>query len=116
MRRTSLADIARDACARCAVREPTPVCGEADPDAFVQADPERLVTMVEHLLRNAQDATPASGTVRVDVSVLRDVELDATEVAILLTGIDLASVKRRRRYALPPASEISEPSSLETRV
>ena len=87
MRRTSLADIARDACARCAVREPIPVCGEADPDAFVQADPERLVTMVEHLLRNAQDATPASGTVRVDVTVLRDVELDATGTSGLFPAL-----------------------------
>lgn len=43
------------------------------------------------------------------------VELDATEVAILLTGIDLASVKRRRRYALPPVSAMSEPSTIESR-
>jgi transposase len=40
------------------------------------------------------------------------VELDVTEVAVLLTGIDLASVKRRRRYTLPPASANSEPSTI----
>jgi transposase len=43
------------------------------------------------------------------------VELDTTEVAILLTGIDLASVKRRRRYTLPPVSTISAPSRIESR-
>jgi signal transduction histidine kinase len=43
--------------------------------------------MVEHLLRNAQDATPASGTVRVDVTVLRDVELDATGTSGLFPAL-----------------------------
>ena len=39
------------------------------------------------------------------------VELDTTEVAILLTGIDRSSVKRRRRYSVPPTNTICESSA-----
>jgi len=31
--------------------------------AIVNADPERLTTILDHVIRNAQDATPASGSV-----------------------------------------------------
>ena len=31
--------------------------------AIVQADPERLTTILDHVIRNAQDATPAEGAV-----------------------------------------------------
>jgi signal transduction histidine kinase len=37
-------------------------------DVFVEADPERLTMIVEHVIRNAQDATPEDGTVSVTVS------------------------------------------------
>lgn len=91
VRRASLADVARDACARCAVREPQPTCGDLDGAAIVLADPERLTMMVEHLLRNAQDATPATGTVRVEVSIEGEADADATSTsglypALLLDG------------------------------
>ena len=39
------------------------------------------------------------------------VEMDATDLALLLSGIELASVKRRRRYAFDAA----KPTALETR-
>jgi len=77
VRRASIADIARDACARCAVRQPIPALAVLEP-AAVQADPERLGMMIEHLIRNAQDATPATGQVRVEVSLQRDAEIDPT--------------------------------------
>jgi signal transduction histidine kinase len=50
-------------------------------DAMVEADPERLATMVEHLIRNAQDATARDGMVRVEVSVERGVELEPLGVS-----------------------------------
>jgi signal transduction histidine kinase len=78
MRRTSLAEVAGEACRRCAVRTPVPVCEPVSDDACVEADPERLGMMVEHLIRNAQEATPADGTVRVSLSVSRDLRLDST--------------------------------------
>jgi signal transduction histidine kinase len=76
-RRVSLATLAREACERCAVREPVPRCEGLAPDALVKADPERLCMMIEHLIRNAQDATPPSGSVRVAVAVRRNVEVES---------------------------------------
>jgi putative PEP-CTERM system histidine kinase len=78
IRRISLLDIAREACSRCAVRQPVPTCGTLDPEAVVHADPERLGMMVEHLIRNAQDATADSGVVRIEVALERNVEVDST--------------------------------------
>jgi len=75
-RRISLAEVAAAACVRCAVRAPVPARGDLASDAFVDADPERLGMMVEHLIRNAQDATPEDGSVRVEVAVTRDAQLD----------------------------------------
>ena len=37
-------------------------------DAWVDADPERLTMIVEHVIRNAQDATPEEGSVVLSVS------------------------------------------------
>jgi signal transduction histidine kinase len=50
-------------------------------DAYVEADPERLGMMVEHLIRNAQEATPAGGRVRVAVSVVRDAPIDPLDTS-----------------------------------
>jgi len=80
-RRVSLATVTREACERCAVREPRPQFGELAPDALVEADPDRLGMMIEHLIRNAQDATSLDGVVRVEVSVQRGVELEPIGVS-----------------------------------
>ena len=76
VRRVNLAELAREACAKCAVREPAPQLVVADAGAAVQVDPERLGMMVEHVIRNAQEATPPGGEVRVEVSFERGVEID----------------------------------------
>jgi putative PEP-CTERM system histidine kinase len=68
-RRVSLPELARRACARCSARRPVPVCGDVTDDAWVEVDPERLTMIIEHVLRNAQDATPEDGTVAVSVSL-----------------------------------------------
>ena len=67
-RRIKLAEVARRACERCSSRQPAPRCGSLVEDAWVEADPERLTTIVEHVIRNAQDATSADGSVVVSVS------------------------------------------------
>lgn len=77
-RRVALADLAREACSRCAVRPPGPRCSDLDPAAFVEADPERLGMMIEHLIRNAQEASAASGEVAVAVSIVRDMQIEST--------------------------------------
>jgi len=77
-RRVALAELAREACGRCAVRQPEPRCSDLDASAFVEADPERLGMMIDHLIRNAQEASPASGAVAVAVSIVRDTQLEST--------------------------------------
>jgi putative PEP-CTERM system histidine kinase len=106
VRRTNLADLAKEACARCAVREPVPLCGDLDRDAVVLADPERLAMMVEHLLRNAQDATEPGGAVRVDVKVERDVEVDVTGTSGLFPVLALDGAATVRLGGEAPASRI----------
>ncbi|MFO1407108.1 MAG: XrtA/PEP-CTERM system histidine kinase PrsK [Steroidobacteraceae bacterium] len=60
-----LSEVARRACERCAAGRPLPTL-ELDPLGIeVECDPDRLVAVVEHLVRNAQDATPDTGHVRV---------------------------------------------------
>ena len=65
--RVDLADVAREAVRRCSVRQPRPALQRCDL-ALVQANPERLTTVIEHVIRNAQDATSAEGSVSVAVS------------------------------------------------
>jgi putative PEP-CTERM system histidine kinase len=65
--RVDLADLAREAVGRCSTRQPRPVLHECE-TALVQANPERLTTIIEHVIRNAQDATRAEGTVSVAVT------------------------------------------------
>lgn len=66
MNTAELVDVAQRAARRCASRAPVPqVVGLARPTVF--ADIERLVSVIEHALRNAQEATPADGEVRVEV-------------------------------------------------
>jgi putative PEP-CTERM system histidine kinase len=68
-RRVSLGDIARKAVKRCAVRSPVPTCTLAEEDLWVEADPERLTMIVEHVIRNAQDACAEDGTVSIVVGL-----------------------------------------------
>ena len=65
--RVDLADLARAAVGRCSARQPRPVLHACE-TAPVQANPERLTTVIEHVIRNAQDATQAEGTVSVAVT------------------------------------------------
>jgi putative PEP-CTERM system histidine kinase len=68
-RRIALAEVARSACERCSARRPLPSCGGVIENAWVDADPERLTMIVEHVIRNAQDATPEDGSVVLSVSI-----------------------------------------------
>jgi putative PEP-CTERM system histidine kinase len=66
-RRISISAVARNAAERCAERAPVPTCIGADDDVWVEADPERLTMIVEHVIRNAQDACGDDGCVCVIV-------------------------------------------------
>jgi putative PEP-CTERM system histidine kinase len=70
-RRVRVADLLQRAVERCAPRKPVPRI-ETDTDASVEADPERLISVVEHIVRNAQDATPEDGTITVHAASRED--------------------------------------------
>lgn len=54
----------------CAGRVPAPVLAGSAVPVAVNVDAERLSMVLQHLVRNAQDATPASGTVRVEIETV----------------------------------------------
>jgi len=62
-----LAEIAREAVRRCSARLPRPVL-QVEVGPTVDADPERLTAILEHIIRNAQDATDEEGSIEVSVA------------------------------------------------
>ncbi len=66
-RRTDLCAVVRRAVSRLQVRAPVPQSNVPDQRINVIADPERLGMVVEHVIRNAQDATPADGDITVSM-------------------------------------------------
>ena len=66
-RKLQIDDVVRSAIERCAVRSPVPTLDQSAPGAKVEADLERLVSVLEHAIRNAQDATSEKGSVRLSV-------------------------------------------------
>lgn len=65
---------------RCAVRQPAPVMEIAAEELPVACNADELINAVEHLIRNAQDATPAIGRVVVALrSVANQVELTVSD-------------------------------------
>ena len=81
-RLVSVAEVARRAAERCALRRPVPVVSIREESAVVVADPDRLAAALEHAIRNAQDATPADGSVSVTVSA----DGDDCVIAVTDTG------------------------------
>jgi putative PEP-CTERM system histidine kinase len=62
-----LGDLAAEVATRCAGRKPEPLIEPGPPGLSVRADPERLTAAIEHLVRNAQDATPDTGEVALEL-------------------------------------------------
>ncbi len=64
-RAADLNELARSAVERCKARMPMPTfAGESQP-TLVNVDPDKLVSVLEHVIRNAQDATPEVGSVEI---------------------------------------------------
>ena len=93
IRQVQVGAAVRAAIERCAMRPPMPLLEEPVPLAVIEADHERLVSAVEHAIRNAQDATSESGSVRVSV------ELRSNRVAVVIsddgTGMDAEFIRER---------------------
>jgi putative PEP-CTERM system histidine kinase len=80
--RVSIREVLEKAVRRSEPREPAPTLSFDGDDLLVKADPERLTVVIEHLIRNAQDATDRDGSVRVIVCSSNEV----VTIAIRDTG------------------------------
>jgi putative PEP-CTERM system histidine kinase len=67
VRRVAMADAVAEAATRCGTRRPVPTMEIYDEDAEVVVNRDGLINALEHLLRNAQDATEPEGLVRVSL-------------------------------------------------
>jgi putative PEP-CTERM system histidine kinase len=84
--------LVREAARRCADRAPAPRLLEVQA-LQIRADPQRFAAVLEHVIRNAQDATPADG--RVEVSLRRqggDAQLTVQDSGC---GMDAEFVRER---------------------
>lgn len=64
-----LDELVRTAVQRCAQRTPAPTLRSEASTCVVKADPERLTSVIEHVIRNAQDAALSTSSVDVEVQV-----------------------------------------------
>jgi len=74
-------------------RAPSPQFDVSDRELAVFADPERLAVSIEHLIGNAQDATPPDGTVA--VRLVRDGARAVIQVADSGAGMSAQFVRDR---------------------
>jgi putative PEP-CTERM system histidine kinase len=66
--------------------EPVPTLKFDDDDLFVKADAERLTVVIEHLIKNAQDATDSNGSIDITSSV----QNGAVRIVISDTGCGMS--------------------------
>jgi len=92
-REVDLTAIARHAVQRAQDREPrVGVLGELA-SARVRADPERLASVIDHVIRNAQEATPADGRVELQLAVAGgDAQLTISDTG---AGMDAEFMRER---------------------
>ena len=72
---------------------PVPVLQAEVEHAFVVADPDRLSSVLGHVVQNAQDATPPDGTVELRLRLLGDQAI--VDVRDTGTGMDAEFIKNR---------------------
>ena len=96
-RRTDLREALTRAVQRSNSLRPKPTLALADGSIHVMADSERLTTVFEHLIRNAQDATADDG--RIDIGVTTSDELAI--ISISDTGEGMSSEFMRERLFRP---------------
>jgi putative PEP-CTERM system histidine kinase len=90
--RVEIAELCAEAVRRCAGGRPQPTL-EVRERAEAVLHRDRLLQVLEHLIRNAQEATPASGSVTVVVH--RAAHQGVVEVADTGCGMDAAFVRER---------------------
>ena len=92
-RPADLNDLARSAVERCRGRQPVPSFQPEAMPAVVHADPDKLTSVLEHVIRNAQEATPARGSV--EVRLRRNGRHAVIEVADTGCGMDAEFVRHK---------------------
>jgi putative PEP-CTERM system histidine kinase len=97
-RRVRLAQVCADTASRCADRHPAPVFGNGtnegrDEELEVLVSAERLSVVLEHVIRNAQDATAPDG--RVEIELRRAARHAIIEVRDTGRGMDAAFIRER---------------------
>ena len=91
--RIDLQELIRKVVLSCANRNPIPTLTEQERAVYVNADPERIASVFEHLIRNAQDATPPAGTVTISLS--GDREFVTVLIADTGVGMDQSFIRDR---------------------
>lgn len=92
-RRVRLAQVCAETVQRCTDRRPTPVLASTDESLEVLVSAERLGLVLEHVIRNAQDATPPEGQVAVELR--RTAHQALIEVRDTGRGMDHAFIRER---------------------
>ncbi len=92
-----LIDALRDSVSRCSGRRPEPIMALPEHELLASLERERFVTVVSHLIRNAQEATSADGKVTIS---LRQVGSHA-EIEIVDDGVGMEPDFLRNRLFRP---------------
>jgi putative PEP-CTERM system histidine kinase len=95
--RTDLRDVLSSAVKRSEPRRPAPKLESDQKEIPVKADPERLTTVFEHLIRNAQDATAGDGRIAISAEILDGV----AKVSICDNGCGMTPEFIRERLFRP---------------
>lgn len=95
--RVNVREVLEKAAKRSEPRKPVPTVSFADAEMFVDADAERLTVIIEHLIRNAQDATKTDGSVAIDAGVSDG----AVQISISDTGCGMTPVFISERLFRP---------------
>ena len=68
-RQIDLRDALTKAVERCQSRQPVPTLEIGSEPVTMAADPERLTSVIEHIIRNAQDATEENGQIQIKTAI-----------------------------------------------
>lgn len=93
LHRVEVADMCAEAVRRCTSREPHPTLDVSERGIEVMLSRERMLHALEHLIRNAQDATPAQGAVAVRARTAGNRAV--IEVADTGSGMDAEFIRHR---------------------
>ena len=96
-KKIDLREVLATAVERSQQRQPEPELDVGETTIWTQADPERLATVIEHLIRNAQDATKNDGR----VSIRSDSANGMANITITDTGCGMSSEFIRERLFRP---------------